>query len=385
MPVSGYGYTNGAIVGNLTINPGAAVYAFNGWSLGYGAGSPTPSASGNCVNSVNIDNGALHFTGAAYGGGTSASNITMSGGTIATDAGGSFDWYDGLTDNPTLTTIASSTPAVISGELCARLASTGAITFNVAKGAVPGGVDLLVSGGITTNSPYGGGGGIVKSGAGLLSLTGSNSYSGNTTVSAGTLKVANAAGSATGSGAVTVDAGATLSGAGIIGGPLEIAGELGPGDSPEILTVNNQVTFEPGSAFNAEVAGTTAGSGYDQLTTTGPVSLAGSLNLTFGTFTPTAHDMLFLINNTGLGATSGTFQYADNSEIGSFDGFNWYITYEANDAATPSLTGGNDVAIYTVPEPATLALLAVGAIALLGCAWRQRRVTTTTRDLPSGT
>ena len=83
------------------------------------------------------------------------------------------------------------------------------------------------------------------SGGGTLVLSGSNTYSGGTTVSGGTLKVANAAGSATGSGPVTVDAGATLSGSGIIGGPLEIAGELGPGDSPEILTVNNQVAFEP--------------------------------------------------------------------------------------------------------------------------------------------
>ena len=112
------------------------------------------------------------------------------------------------------------------------------------------------------------------------------------------------------------------------------------------------------------MSGTSAGSGYDQLKTTGPVSLAGSLNLTFGAFTPTAHDMLFLINNTGLGATTGTFQYADNSLIGTFDGFNWYITYEANDAGTPSLSGGNDVAIYSaVPEPTTLALLGVGAVA----------------------
>jgi autotransporter-associated beta strand protein len=214
-------------------------------------------------------------------------------------------------------------------------------------------------------------GGLLKIGTGELTLSGNNSYSGGTTVSGGTLTVANAAGSATGSGPVTVNPGAALAGSGIIGGPLTVAGALGPGHSPEILTVNNQVSFQPGSVFNAQVLGTTPGSGYDQLVTTGPVSLAGSLNLTFGPLTPTGHDVLFLINNTGSGATTGTFQYADNSEIGTFDGFDWFITYEANDAATPSLTGGNDVAIYSVPEPSTLALLAAVAVGLLG--WARRR------------
>ena len=105
------------------------------------------------------------------------------------------------------------------------------------------------------------------------------------------------------------------------------------------------------------------------------MSLAGSLHLTFGSFTPTGNDILFLINNTGLDANTGTFQYADKAEIGTFNGFNWYITYEANDAATPSLSGGNDVAIYSepVPEPSTLALLVIGFLSLLAFAWRRRK------------
>ena len=219
-----------------------------------------------------------------------------------------------------------------------------------------------------------GAGGLTMGGSGMLTLTANNTYTGATTVSAGTLEVLNATGSATGSGTVTINSGATLSGSGIIGGPVVITGVLAPGSSPGILTVNNQVTFQPGSTFNAEVFGSTTGTGYDQLTTSGPVSLAGSLAMTFGSFTPAGHDILFLINNTGAGATTGTFQYADNAKIGRFDGFDWYITYDANNTGSPSLNGGNDVAIYSVvPEPATPVLLATGLLGLLCFVWRKRR------------
>jgi hypothetical protein len=149
-------------------------------------------------------------------------------------------------------------------------------------------------------------------------------------------------------------------------GPLVVAGTLAPGSSPGILTVNNRVTFHAGSTLSAEVLGLTAGSGYDELTTSGPVALAGSLALSFGTFTPTGHDILFLVNNTGTGSTSGMFQYADNAYVGAYDGFNWYITYDASNAVTPSLNGGNDVAIYSaVPEPSAVVLLLVAAAAFV--------------------
>ncbi len=209
-----------------------------------------------------------------------------------------------------------------------------------------------------------------KLGAGVLTLRGACTYNGKTTVSAGTLKVL----SYTGSGSVTVNSGATLCGSGTIPGLLSVAGAVQPGDGLGILTVNNQVTFLPGATLDAEIYGLTAGSGYDQLKTTGPVSLAGSLSLTFGVFTPTGHDILFLINNTGTGATTGTFQYADNANIGTFDGFDWYITYDANNAASPSLDGGNDVAIYSraVPEPSGLLLAMMGIAGLLAYVWRRR-------------
>ena len=165
----------------------------------------------------------------------------------------------------------------------------------------------------------------------------------------------------------------------MIDGPLTVAGTLAPdscawtGSLPRILTVNNQVALQPTSTFAVLVNGLTAGTdnGYGQLLTSGPVSLAGSLALTFGSFTPTGHDILFLINNSGSEATLGRFQYADNALIGTFDGCDWFITYDANNASTPSLNGGNDVAIYSVvPEPSQIVLLIFACSGFL-FAWRK--------------
>jgi len=217
-----------------------------------------------------------------------------------------------------------------------------------------------------------GNGTLTKYDTGTWTLSDNNTYNGSTTIYRGTLNVANATGSATGSGAVMVMSGAKLSGSGSIAGPVTVADVLSPGGGVGILTVNNRVTFQVGSTLDIELNGLLAGSGYDQLTTTGPVSLAGLLTVSFGSFVPTGRDMLFVINNTGAEATTGIFQYADDTKIGTYNGCDWYITYDANNSAMPTLNGGNDVALYSVPEPSCLVLLGVIAINVLAHIWRRR-------------
>src|SRR5262249_57328658 len=107
---------------------------------------------------------------------------------------------------------------------------------------------------------------LVKSGTGTLTLSAANTYSGGATINGGTLVVAGT-GSATGSGAVSVNSGGTLAGdnaGGALSGPITVAsgGTLAPGTggtTTGILKVANNVTFQNGSTFQAQVHGTTAG------------------------------------------------------------------------------------------------------------------------------
>jgi len=84
------------------------------------------------------------------------------------------------------------------------------------------------------------------------------------------------------------------------------AGTVTPGASPGILTIAGNYTQGPSGVLNAEIAGTTPGSLYDQLIVTGNVSLDGTLNTVFlGGFVPSTADTFNLIQ--AGGTVSGTF------------------------------------------------------------------------------
>jgi autotransporter-associated beta strand protein len=90
--------------------------------------------------------------------------------------------------------------------------------------------------------------GLIKSGAGVLTLAGANSYTNNTTVSGGTLLV----NGSTATSPINVSSSATLGGKGLIQGPVTIqfGGTLAPGAnafSVGSLSVNNSVALQSGS------------------------------------------------------------------------------------------------------------------------------------------
>ncbi len=91
---------------------------------------------------------------------------------------------------------------------------SGTLPIAVAKGTTANGVDLQISGVLSGGFP------VTKSGAGLLTLNGANTYTGATTVNAGSVFVT---GSTIAASAVSVNnAGTTLGGTGTVSGTVTV-------------------------------------------------------------------------------------------------------------------------------------------------------------------
>ncbi|MFZ0916676.1 MAG: autotransporter-associated beta strand repeat-containing protein, partial [Candidatus Udaeobacter sp.] len=130
-------------------------------------------------------------------------------------------------------------------------------------------ISAVISGGMGSD--------FIKDGTGTLTLTALNTYDGDTMVNGGTLLVN---GSYTGMGDATVNNGGTLGGTGIITGTMTVnaGGTLAPGNGGNntgILTTG-ALTMAPASNFRIDINGTTVGTGYDQITAAGAVTITGS-------------------------------------------------------------------------------------------------------------
>ena len=225
--------------------------------------------------------------------------------------------------------------------------------------------DTLISAGISGGM----GSDFIKDGTGTLTLTGPNTYDGATIVNGGTLLVN---GSYTGMGDATVNNGGTLGGTGIINSSVTVnaGGTLAPGNGGNttgILTTG-ALTLAPISNFQVDINGTTPGTGYDQITATGAVTITGSnLVVTVGT-TLSVGQTFTILNKVAGGAITGTF--AGIPQGGTVTGSNgtvFSVSYTGG-------TGGNDIVLTVVqaaaPEPSTWI---GGALAIAGLAFTQRR------------
>ena len=118
-------------------------------------------------------------------------------------------------------------------------------------------------------------------------------------------------------GTLTIDAAGILTGNGTLVGNVNNSGTIKPGTSPGILTINGNLTLNPSSILDIELAsnGGTPGTDFDQIVVNGNANLDGTLNVTsLAAFTPSGADSFQIITCTG--ACNGTGGFA--TELSAF-------------------------------------------------------------------
>ncbi len=356
--------------GTLTVGPAGAIAGTV--SIGSGATLNLPSLSAIYASSspstLSINGGTLNFYGPHVAAGGPVNTINLAGGLIS---GTSFD----LKASSTISAQASSnTTAVISS----GFHFTGSLTINGSHGASPSGVDLLISGPITSN----GGGQLALSNSGVVELSGTNSYtdptnvtgsgqliiagssvspttltggtlvvsgslSGSTSITNGTLTVSgNLSGNTalststlrvdpagTVSGSVTGNTGSTVTGTGTITGAVSMlsGSVLSPGLSGlGDLAIANNFSLNSGAKLSLAINGVSPGAQYGQLLcSNGTVTLGGALQFSLG-YTPAVGDVFYLLLDSGSSAINGTFS---NGGIDEGNG-TWLITTPLPGGAT---------------------------------------------------
>lgn len=199
-------YLSGTLKYNSTKDQYVATLQNSGGNLIKDNSGKLTINSGNLFNPAGfaINNGILNFNStAAFGGTTSGGTITMNGGTL--------QWTGNVLD-------ISSRLVMVNGKTATFDTQANNVTF---------------ASGIGSNSTAS----LVKTGTGILTLSGINSYTGSTTVNAGQLALNYA--QLSGGGAVNINTGAVLSGSGTITGPvtLDVNATLLPGGSNAVGTL----------------------------------------------------------------------------------------------------------------------------------------------------
>jgi autotransporter-associated beta strand protein len=173
-------------------------------------------------------------------------------------------------------------------------------------------------------------------------------------------------------GDVTVAYSGYIKGTGTVG-LLDIAegGFLAPGESPGCLS-SSGLTLA--GTFEAELAGTTVCTEYDQTDVTGTVDLTGgTLDVSLlNDFTPALNDTFIIINNDAADEIIGEFAGMINGSTFEVDGVTFRINYDGGDGNDVVLTA---TAVPAVPDtgseellanPLTTLVMGLAAVTMLG-------------------
>jgi len=190
----------------------------------------------------------------------------------------------------------------------------------------------------------GGEGSLEISAGGLAKITGAVTVweTGSVHLDAGTLQ------------ATTVNlSGGSLGGIGTVIGNLNNSGEVSPGTSPGTLKVQGNFSQSLDGLLTLEIGATAA----DLLQVTGNATLGGTLHLSLlGGFTPSYGTTYDLLTASKL---SGEFDTLELPDLGP--GRAWQFNY-----------GPDRFSVTAVPEPSTMVLAALGAMACAAVARRRR-------------
>jgi len=219
------------------------------------------------------------------------------------------------------------------------------------------------------------GGGLVKTGAGKLEVTGANTYTGDTWVMGGQLFVSNTTGSGTGTGDVRLAASTTLAGTGTISGTITGAGTIAPGASPGILTVG-AVNASEGLSFLFQMTalnpnyGARAASGNDVLHITSATPFTTALNagnvitVDFTGMSLNIGDVIYggIFASTDFSASvaNATVNYVGLNGLTA----NMSVVSQSADFGT-GLTNGFVTRFDIIPEPSSMLLTGLGISSLL--------------------
>ncbi|MCU0707282.1 MAG: right-handed parallel beta-helix repeat-containing protein, partial [Pirellula sp.] len=143
-------------------------------------------------------------------------------------------------------------------------------------------------------------------------------------------------------GALNVASGATLKGTGTFTGNVLNQGEIAPGNSPGIITINGNYAQSSAANLEIEIQGTNPNTpDFDQLIVNGTVTLDGTLNiLHLGGFIAANGDTFRIIDNDGVDAVNGAFSGLSEGATFVSDGQVYRITYVGGT--------GNDVVLTAI-------------------------------------
>ena len=385
--------TEGPDTGTTINLNGTATNSFHAISLGTAGDSESTYEGGTDLRSGNSAFGTVRFRTEktnALGSSTTAGRLYMDG--AALDLGNLSQTVGGLSGGANGSKISSTSSTYGSTVLTIKFDSDkGPFSFS---GVIMDGSSIGLSFAAATRPID-----LVKSGSGVQTLTGVNTYGGTTTIDGGRLIFnANKTGSglidvndqgtlAVGSGATvagntTVKSGGTLAGTGTLSGNVAIAGIHNPGTSPGIQTFSGGLSYDSGATLKWELVGNTLGTrgtDFDGVDVTGGnmiIDTGAQLNLVFNAAGSTVNwtDTFWnegrtwlMIDYTGTGTSSGNFGTVNVS----LDSAGQSLAGIRSGASFTSTREGDNIYVsYIIPEPATAGMLLLG---MVGMALRRRQ------------